>query len=68
MTPKKVIQALQKDGFYLHHATGSHRFFKHPVKPGLITVPYHNKDLKRKTLVSIIKQAGLTNDEFNNLL
>ncbi len=68
LTPKKVIKALQRDGFYLHHITGSHQFFKHPTKPGLVTVPYHNKDLKRKTLASIIQQAGFTVEEFINLL
>jgi predicted RNA binding protein YcfA (HicA-like mRNA interferase family) len=31
-------------------------------------VPYHNKDLKRRTLASIIEQAGLTTDEFADLL
>jgi len=38
---------------------------KHPDNPALrVTVAYHNKDLKRKTLESIIKQAGLTNEDF----
>jgi predicted RNA binding protein YcfA (HicA-like mRNA interferase family) len=31
-------------------------------------VPYHNKDLKRKTLSSIIEQAGLTTEQFVELL
>jgi len=37
---------------------------KHPDKPTLRVTAYHNKDLKRKTLESIIKQAGLTNEDF----
>jgi len=42
---------------------------KHPGKPHLrVTVPIHNKDLKRRTLASIIEQAGLTADEFADLL
>jgi predicted RNA binding protein YcfA (HicA-like mRNA interferase family) len=33
-----------------------------------LTLPFHNKDLKRRTLESIIEQADLTNDEFGDLL
>lgn len=33
-----------------------------------VTVPYHNRDLKRGTLQSIVKQAGFTNEEFLKLL
>jgi predicted RNA binding protein YcfA (HicA-like mRNA interferase family) len=42
---------------------------KHPKKPHLrVTVPFHNKDLKRRTLASIIEQAGLTPEELGELL
>ena len=42
---------------------------KYPDKPTLrVTVPYHTKDLKRRTLASIIGQAGMTVDEFIRLL
>ena len=41
----------------------------HVDKPDLrITIPFHKKDLSPKTLKSIINQAGLTVDEFINLL
>ena len=33
-----------------------------------VTLPWHNKDLKRGTLASIIDQAGYTTDEFAELL
>jgi predicted RNA binding protein YcfA (HicA-like mRNA interferase family) len=33
-----------------------------------VTVPYHNRDLKPRTLASIIEQAGLTVEEFLDLL
>ena len=39
---------------------GSHRQFKHPTKPGRVTVPGKpNDDLARGTLNSIMRQAGL---------
>jgi hypothetical protein len=42
---------------------------KPPDKPHLgVTVPYHNRDLKRGTLQSIIKQSGIPLDEFPSLL
>jgi len=33
-----------------------------------VTVAYHNRDLKRKTLTSIIEQSGLSVEEFIDLL
>ncbi len=64
--PKKVIKTLLRNGFNIHHTTGSHYILK---KDGLrVTVPYHNKDLKPGTIRTIIKQAGLTVEEFVNLL
>ena len=56
-------------GFFLHHSTGGHHYFKHPTKPGrIVTVPVHLGDLKRSVLASILKQAGLTTEEFLDLL
>jgi predicted RNA binding protein YcfA (HicA-like mRNA interferase family) len=67
--PKAVIRALQRAGFFIHHTTGSHHVLKHPDKPDLrVTVPFHNKDLKRKTLASIVDQAGYTSEQFIELL
>jgi len=69
LKPKDVFRVLTRAGFYLHHATGSHYFLKHYGKPGMrVTLPWHNKDLKRGTLASIIEQAGYTSDEFAELL
>ena len=69
LKPKAVIRALERAGFLVHNVTGSHYILKHPAKPALrITVPFHNRDLKRGTLQSIIKQAGFTNEEFLKVL
>jgi predicted RNA binding protein YcfA (HicA-like mRNA interferase family) len=69
LTPKKVIRALERGGFYIHHTTGGHYALRHPTNPAIrVIVPYHTKDLKRSTLRSIIKQSGLTIEEFLNLL
>jgi predicted RNA binding protein YcfA (HicA-like mRNA interferase family) len=66
--PIDVIRALQRAGFFLDHTTGSHRFFRHPSRPGIVTVPFHRKDLKRGTLKSLLDQAGLSTQEFLDLL
>ena len=64
--PGIVIRALKRNGFEVHHTSGSHYVLK---KDKLrVTVPYHNKDLKPGTLASIIAQAGLTVDAFRDLL
>jgi predicted RNA binding protein YcfA (HicA-like mRNA interferase family) len=59
---------LARAGFFLDHSTGSHRFFRHPSRPGLVVIPFHRKDLKRGTLKGIIEQAGLSVEEFIALL
>ena len=67
--PRLVLRALQRAGFVVHHTSGSHYILKHPGKPGVrVTLPFHNRDLKRRTLESILDQAGLTHDEFLRLL
>jgi len=60
MKVKDILDTLKQDGWYLARTKGSHRHFKHPVKPGLVTV--HGKmshDVAPGTLNSILKQARL---------
>jgi predicted RNA binding protein YcfA (HicA-like mRNA interferase family) len=60
MKVRKVIRTLTEDGWTLVATRGSHRQFKHPEKPGRVTVPGKpNDDLAPGTLNSILKQAGL---------
>jgi len=69
LKPKEVLTALKRAGFYIHHQTGSHIVLKHPSKPTKrVVLPYHNKDLKKGTLRGILKQSGLSIDEFLNLI
>ncbi|MCY2955250.1 MAG: type II toxin-antitoxin system HicA family toxin [Planctomycetota bacterium] len=61
MTIREVIKLIEADGWYLVATRGSHRQYKHPTKPGRVTVPGHSlsDDIRRGTLNSILKQAGL---------
>ncbi|MFH1712788.1 MAG: type II toxin-antitoxin system HicA family toxin [Candidatus Jacksonbacteria bacterium] len=65
--PKKAIKKLQKAGFVIDRQTGGHIILLHPTSTRRVTVAFHNKDLKRKTLYNILKQAGLSVQEFNRL-
>ena len=59
MNSTAVIKLIRADGWYLVHTVGSHHQFKHPTKPGKVTVPHPKKDLPLLTVRSILKQAGL---------
>ena len=69
LRPREVIRALERAGFAVSRTSGSHHLLKHPDHPERsVTVAYHATDLKPATLRSIIKQAGLTTEEFLELL
>lgn len=57
---REVIKMLEAHGWYLVRVTGSHHHFKHPTKPGIVTVKHPTKDIPPKTLKSIALQSGLT--------
>jgi predicted RNA binding protein YcfA (HicA-like mRNA interferase family) len=60
--PREAVKVLEKIGFTFVRQKGSHRIY---VKEKIgITIPWHNKDLKTGTLRHIIKQSGLTKEEF----
>jgi len=60
MKVRDIIKLIEQDGWYLARTRGSHRQYKHPNKPGLVTVPGKpGDDLALGTLDSILKQAGL---------
>jgi predicted RNA binding protein YcfA (HicA-like mRNA interferase family) len=60
MKVRDLLRLIESEGWELARMRGSHRQFKHPRKPGLVTVPGHPSDeLAPGTLNSILKQAGL---------
>lgn len=58
MDSKTLIKMLEKDGWSLERIKGSHHQFKHPVKPGLVTIKHPDGDIPKPTLYSIARQAG----------
>jgi predicted RNA binding protein YcfA (HicA-like mRNA interferase family) len=59
MNSRDVIAALTSDGWQQVAQKGSHIQFKHPDKPGRVTVPHPKRDIPLGTLRSIEKQSGL---------
>lgn len=58
MKVRDAIKMIEADGWYLVTTKGSHRQYKHPTKPGRVTIAGHpNHDLSPGTLNSILKQA-----------
>ncbi len=54
-----MIVVLEADGWNRVAQKGSHVQFKHPTKPGRVTVPHPKRDLQIGTLKSIERQSGL---------
>ena len=60
MKVRDVLKRIEEDGWYQVAQKGSHRQFKHPQKPGRVTIAGHPaQDMDKGTLNSILKQAGL---------
>jgi len=59
LTAREVVAALRADGWVLARTKGSHAQYRHPARPGLVTVPMHPGDLPAGTLRSIERQAGI---------
>ena len=60
MKVRDAIRMIEEDGWYLAVTRGSHRQYKHPGRPGRVTVPGKmSHELSPGTLNSILKQAGL---------
>ncbi len=63
---RKVIRALESIGFIHNRTAGSHAVLRHP--DGRVAIVPQHGTVKRGTLSSILRQAGLTPAEFLNLL
>jgi len=61
--PREVLRVLKRLGFVEKRQTGSHRILRHPDGRQVV-VPMHPKELPMGTFRRILKQAGLTPEEF----
>lgn len=56
---RELVRILRADGWYEVNCVGDHHQFKHPSKKGHVTITHPKKDLPRKTVESIARQAGI---------
>jgi len=69
LTPSELVAALKRAGFAVipDRGRGSHSVLAHPDGRDVV-VAMHARELKRGTLVAIVKQAGFTQEEFQRFL
>ncbi len=61
---REAIRLVEQDGWFHIRTKGSHRQYKHPFKPGRVTIPGKpSGNLHPKTWRSILRQAGLEGPE-----
>lgn len=64
MRVRDIIREIEADGWQLVAQKGSHRQFKHPRRPGRVTIAGRGAEtLSPGTVNSILKQAGLRGGE-----
>jgi len=68
LTAKRIISALNKDGFHLDRESGSHQQYLHPNK-GRVTVSFHHPSdtFPPKTLKRIIQDTGWIEKDLKRL-
>lgn len=62
--PKELIKTFEKFGYIIDRQKGSHIILYEALSKRRLTIPMHTKDVPNGTLLSIIKQSGLTKEEF----
>ncbi|MBI2444999.1 type II toxin-antitoxin system HicA family toxin [Candidatus Micrarchaeota archaeon] len=64
----EVVKTFERIGFRIDHHTGSHIILRKETAPFTrLTVPKH-REVAKGTLRAIIRQAGLTHEEFLELI
>ena len=66
--PREVIRFLERNGFVLDHASGSHFIYYQLVSKRRAVVPKHNRDVPKGTLVSLLREAGFTREDLIDFL
>jgi predicted RNA binding protein YcfA (HicA-like mRNA interferase family) len=68
LTSRNVIRILEKKGFGLVRTKGSHSIYRNEQTRRQVTVPLHAHDLPSGTLQEILKQAGISREDFLDLV
>ncbi|MBI2611873.1 type II toxin-antitoxin system HicA family toxin [Candidatus Gottesmanbacteria bacterium] len=62
--PKEILRKYKRLGFIEDHTTGSHIILYHPMSKRRAVIPYHLRDIPKGTLTFILRESGITKDEF----
>ncbi|MBI5613300.1 type II toxin-antitoxin system HicA family toxin [Candidatus Gottesmanbacteria bacterium] len=62
--PREVEAVLFRAGFIIDTKSGSHRSYYHPIRKVHATIAFHPGTIPTGTLRAIIRQTGMTGDEF----
>lgn len=65
--PRELIRRFERVGYIIDRQKGSHVILYNSTHGKRLTIPLHAKDVPKGTLLSIIKQSGLTKKEFLKL-
>ena len=68
LKPEEMVRALRKAGLYVVRETGKHIIMPKQGLERPVRKPRHVRGLKRGLQAKIIKEAGLTSEEFSDLL
>ena len=68
ISSKKIIKILELSGFSIDHSTGSHFILYNSKNKKRAVVPFHKKDLPKGTIMSILREAGITRKDLEKLL
>ncbi len=67
ITPKEMVRIVEHVGFIFERQTGSHAHYRHP-DGRITTIAMHTKDLPRGTMRKIMRDIGISEDEFRKML
>ena len=65
LKPKQVIKKFKKLGFIQDRQTGSHVIMYRKNDKRRVVIPLHVKDLAAGTLLAILRESGVTKEEFS---
>ncbi|MDE1820565.1 MAG: type II toxin-antitoxin system HicA family toxin [Euryarchaeota archaeon] len=68
ISPREAIRGFQRAGWVFRRQTGSHYIMSKPGVFGLVVIPIHEGPLKRGTLRACLRIAGVSPEEFAELL
>jgi len=62
--PREVVEKFKKLGFVEHHQAGSHLTMKNYTTGHRVVIPLHLKDIKKGTMLAIVRESGIEREVF----